>query len=84
MGGSGAMEIEGCPLCCAMKACKFSWCRRKYEMADRKRCGVQIKYFKEKRVMEYNRDRTIEKIKADDAQMVAKQKADKKGRGLFG
>jgi cytochrome c oxidase assembly factor 6 len=45
---------------------------------------VQIKYFKEKRVMEYNRDQTIEKIKADDAQMVAKQKAEKKGRGLFG
>ncbi len=47
-------------------------------------CRLQIKYFKEKRVMEYNRDQTIEKIKADDAQMVAKQKAEKKGRGLFG
>lgn len=45
---------------------------------------LQIKYFKDKRVMEYNRDQTIAKIKADDAQMVAKQKAEKKGRGLFG
>lgn len=44
----------------------------------------QIKYFKEKRVMEYNRDRTIEKIKADDAQMVAKQKSEQKARGWFG
>jgi cytochrome c oxidase assembly factor 6 len=45
---------------------------------------LQISYFKEKRVMEYNRDRTIENIKEEDAKMVAKQKAEKKGRGLFG
>ena len=34
--------------------------------------------------MEYSRDQTIAKIQADDAAMVAKQKAEKKGRGLFG
>lgn len=27
---------------------------------------IQVKYFKEKRVMEYNRDKTIEKIKKED------------------
>ena len=27
---------------------------------------LQVKYFKEKRVMEYNRDKTIEKIKKED------------------
>jgi cytochrome c oxidase assembly factor 6 len=26
-----------------------------------------VKYFKEKRVMEYNRDKTIERIKKEDA-----------------
>ena len=40
-------------------------------------CTLQIKYFKEKRVMEYNRDATIEKIKKDDAEMAAKAKADR-------
>jgi len=40
-----------------------------------------IKYFKEKRVMEYNRDATIEKIKKDDAEMAAKAKADRKKAG---
>jgi hypothetical protein len=42
---------------------------------------VQIKYFKEKRVMEYNRDATIEKIKKDDAEMAAKAKADRRKAG---
>lgn len=42
---------------------------------------MQIKYFKEKRVMEYNRDQTIARIQQDDAQFVAKQKADKKAKG---
>lgn len=28
---------------------------------------LQVKYFKEKRVMEYNRDKTIERIKQEDA-----------------
>lgn len=31
-------------------------------------CGLQVKYFKEKRVMEYNRDKTIEKIKKEDSE----------------
>ena len=44
---------------------------------------MQIKYFKEKRVMEYNRDTTIAKIKKDDAEMAAKAKAEGKGRGFF-
>lgn len=35
----------------------------------------QVKYFKEKRVMEYNRDKTIERIKQEDAQTVAELKA---------
>ena len=30
-------------------------------------CDPQVKYFKEKRVMEYNRDKTIERIKQEDA-----------------
>jgi cytochrome c oxidase assembly factor 6 len=42
---------------------------------------LQIKYFKEKRVMEYNRDATIEKIKKEDAEMVAKAKADRRKAG---
>ena len=42
---------------------------------------LQIKYFKEKRVMEYNRDAAIEKIKKDDAEMVAKAKADRRKAG---
>ncbi|KAL3466673.1 cytochrome oxidase c subunit VIb-domain-containing protein [Aspergillus heterothallicus] len=48
----------------------------------RKKCGKEIaefeancatawvKYFKEKRVMEYNRDKTIERIKKEDAATV--------------
>ncbi|PLN80457.1 cytochrome oxidase c subunit VIb-domain-containing protein [Aspergillus taichungensis] len=32
-----------------------------------------VKYFKEKRVMEYNRDKTIEKIKKEDAASLKKQ-----------
>ncbi|KAL4928462.1 cytochrome c oxidase subunit 6B family protein [Aspergillus undulatus] len=48
----------------------------------RKKCGKEIvefegacasawvKYFKEKRVMEYNRDKTIERIKREDAATV--------------
>jgi len=45
---------------------------------------VQIKYFKEKRVMEYNRDRTLQRIQQDDAKMAAKAKADRKGGSWFG
>ncbi|KAI9373694.1 cytochrome oxidase c subunit VIb-domain-containing protein [Aspergillus egyptiacus] len=48
----------------------------------RKKCGKEVaefesncaaawvKYFKEKRVMEYNRDKTIERIKKEDAATV--------------
>jgi len=42
---------------------------------------MQIKYFKEKRVMEYNRDETIKKIQKDDAEMAAKAKADRRKAG---
>lgn len=34
-------------------------------------CGLQVKYFKEKRVMEHNRDKTIERIKQEDAETKA-------------
>ncbi|OJJ85777.1 cytochrome c oxidase subunit 6B family protein [Aspergillus glaucus CBS 516.65] len=34
-----------------------------------------VKYFKEKRVMEYNRDMTIERIKKEDAERVADLKS---------
>ncbi|EAW09551.1 cytochrome c oxidase subunit 6B family protein [Aspergillus clavatus NRRL 1] len=34
-----------------------------------------VKYFKEKRVMEYNRDKTIERIKKEDAAKVADLKS---------
>lgn len=34
--------------------------------------------------MEYNRDRTIEKIKNEDAQMRQQQKGKKSSGGLFG
>lgn len=37
--------------------------------------ALQVKYFKEKRVMEYNRDRTIERIKKEDAQKVQELKS---------
>ncbi|KAH8423936.1 hypothetical protein N8T08_001309 [Aspergillus melleus] len=57
----------------------------------RRKCGQEIaefetacsqtwvKYFKEKRVMEYNRDKTIERIKQEDAAKVQDLKA--QGRG---
>jgi hypothetical protein len=41
-----------------------------------------VKYFKEKRVMEYKRAQTIERIKKDDADMQAQAKA--KDKGLLG
>lgn len=36
---------------------------------------MQVKYFKEKRVMEYNRDRTIERIKQEDVAQVQQLKS---------
>ncbi|BDD56785.1 hypothetical protein MPDQ_005686 [Monascus purpureus] len=59
----------------------------KNDKEARRKCGKEIaafenacsktwvKYFKEKRVMEYNRDRTIERIKKEDAATVAELKA---------
>ena len=44
---------------------------------------MQIKYFKEKRVMEYKRDKTIAKIQEDDAKMAAKAKAERSSKGWF-
>ncbi|KAJ9504111.1 hypothetical protein LTR99_005960 [Exophiala xenobiotica] len=56
------------------------------EVADyEKDCARSwIKYFKQKRVMEYDRDRTLQRIQQDDAKMVAKAKADRKGGSWFG
>ncbi|KAB8228326.1 hypothetical protein ETB97_003665 [Aspergillus alliaceus] len=59
----------------------------KEDKEARRKCGKEIaefesacakawvKYFKEKRVMEYNRDKTIEKIKKEDAAKVRDLKA---------
>ena len=44
---------------------------------------LQIKYFKEKRVVDYNRDETIKKIQKDDAEMAAKARADRKKSGSW-
>ncbi|KAI9929200.1 hypothetical protein ASPWEDRAFT_180540 [Aspergillus wentii DTO 134E9] len=55
----------------------------KDDKGARNKCGKEIaefetacsrawvKYFKEKRVMEYNRDKTIERIKKEDAEKLA-------------
>ncbi|KAK4942502.1 hypothetical protein LTR10_017798 [Elasticomyces elasticus] len=43
-----------------------------------------IKYFKEKRVMEYNRDQTLARIQQDDAKMAAKAKSDRGKGSWFG
>jgi hypothetical protein len=45
---------------------------------------IQIKYFKDKRVMEYDRDQTIKNIKEDDAKLQEKINAEKKLKGWFG
>ncbi|RJE20115.1 hypothetical protein PHISCL_07545 [Aspergillus sclerotialis] len=59
----------------------------KNDKEARRKCGKEIaefesvcsrawvKYFKEKRVMEYNRDKTIEKLKKEDQEQVAQMKA---------
>lgn len=63
----------------------------KHDSEARKKCGKEIaefetacskawvKYFKEKRVMEYNRDQTIAKIQREDAEKAA-QEAQSKAR----
>ncbi|KAI1612361.1 cytochrome oxidase c subunit VIb-domain-containing protein [Exophiala viscosa] len=43
-----------------------------------------IKYFKEKRVMEYNRDQTLARIQQDDAKMAAKSKSERGKGSWFG
>ncbi|KAK2763788.1 hypothetical protein FQN54_009405 [Arachnomyces sp. PD_36] len=59
----------------------------------RRKCGEEVaeferacsatwaKYFKEKRVMEYNRDRTIDKIKREDEEKVKELKGSKTAGG---
>lgn len=68
----------------------------KHDAEARKKCSKEveayetdcarswIKYFKEKRVMEYNRDRVIDKIKKEDAEMRDQQRGKKSSGGLFG
>ncbi|ETI29523.1 hypothetical protein G647_01976 [Cladophialophora carrionii CBS 160.54] len=43
-----------------------------------------IKYFKEKRVMDYKRDRTLQQIAKEDAAASAKAKAERGGKSWFG
>ena len=45
---------------------------------------AQIKYFKEKRVMDYKRDRTLQQIAKEDAAAVAQAKADRKAKSWLG
>jgi len=40
-----------------------------------------IKYFKDKRVMEYKRDQTYAQINKEDAEMAARSKAQRKEKG---
>lgn len=58
-------------------------CGQEHEEFARDCASSWIKYFKEKRVMEYNRDQTIARIKADDDAAAARSKAEKKGKGWF-
>ncbi|KIV96795.1 hypothetical protein B0A52_01048 [Exophiala mesophila] len=58
-------------------------CPTEYAEFERDCAKTWIKYFKEKRVMEYNRDMTIAKIKAEDDAVVAKLKAERKARGAW-
>ncbi len=45
---------------------------------------LQVKYFKEKRVMEHKRALSIEKIKKEDAEMAAERKLGEQSRsGLW-
>lgn len=55
-------------------------CPKEVEAYERDCAKSWIKYFKEKRVMEYNRDRTIEKIQKDDREAARKEK-ERKGQG---
>ncbi len=44
----------------------------------------QIKYFKEKRVMDFKRDRTLQQIAKEDAVAAAKSKAERGGKSWLG
>lgn len=63
-----------------MGECSNRWAGG-YNVTDANGDG-QIKYFKEKRVMEWKRDQTIAKIQEEDAVAAAKAKA-KRGGGWF-
>lgn len=55
-----------------------------HERAELLTMWVQIKYFKEKRVMEYKRDQTYAQINKEDAEMAARSKAQRKEKGGIG
>jgi cytochrome c oxidase assembly factor 6 len=55
-----------------------------WEYAEVLTVWVQIKYFKEKRVMEYKRDQTYAQINKEDAEMAARSKAQRKEKGGIG
>ncbi|KIX06904.1 uncharacterized protein Z518_04880 [Rhinocladiella mackenziei CBS 650.93] len=59
-------------------------CPKEISEFERDCAKTWIKYFKEKRVMEYKRDQTLAKIQEDDAKMVAKAKAERKKGSWFG
>ncbi|KIW11184.1 hypothetical protein PV08_10484 [Exophiala spinifera] len=59
-------------------------CAKEVTDFERDCARTWIKYFKEKRVMEYTRDRTLEKIQQDDAKMAAKAKTERRGGSWFG
>lgn len=50
--------------------------------SDELTCALQIKYFKEKRVVDFQRDQQIKQIKKEDAEQAAKAKSGKRG-GFF-
>lgn len=59
-------------------------CPREVEQYEKDCARSWIKYFKEKRVMEYNRDQTIAQIQKDDAKAAAKAKEKRQTGSWFG
>ncbi|OAL31442.1 hypothetical protein AYO22_01034 [Fonsecaea multimorphosa] len=59
-------------------------CARSWRLTVVMLSWLQIKYFKEKRVVDYKRDRTLEQIAKEDAQAAAKAKSERKGKSWFG
>ncbi|KAJ5888519.1 Cytochrome c oxidase assembly factor 6 [Penicillium taxi] len=51
-------------------------CAKEVEEFEAACSSTWVKYFKEKRVMEHNRDMTIERIKKEDAATIEKQKTE--------